>query len=227
MRFRLLTALLLLSIESISQGTMDSIPNLEYDSLISYMRIELVKSFMYDAIGEDSKPLTNKVILLAEEAIQRKADDPLSYNYRGHAYKSQGDYYKALIDFSKASRLNPDDLFYLKFKGQCKKELKDYIGAIEAFSTLIEKPHDKDFEYFSVYSDRAYCLSMIGRITESIMDYDEVIRIDPENGLAYFLRGLTKMQLQNKENEACIDLSTSLELGYEDALNAIREYYSK
>ena len=55
---------------------------------------------------------------------------------------------------------------------------------------------------------------LLGQYQRAIQDYDEAIRLDPQNAIAYYNRGFTYNNLgQSKEAER--DIAKAKELGYE------------
>jgi tetratricopeptide (TPR) repeat protein len=51
-----------------------------------------------------------------------------------------------------------------------------------------------------------------GEHQEALKDYDKIIRLEPENDLAYFNRGNTKLSLGDKKG-ACADWTQAKSLG--------------
>ncbi|MER3373323.1 MAG: tetratricopeptide repeat protein, partial [Allomuricauda sp.] len=56
-----------------------------------------------------------------------------------------------------------------------------------------------------------------GNPSEALLDFDEAIKLDPENGSAYFNRGITRKS-QGDLKGACEDFNQALSLGYMEAI---------
>jgi Flp pilus assembly protein TadD len=54
----------------------------------------------------------------------------------------------------------------------------------------------------------------LGQYERAIQDYDVVIRLDPQEAMAYYIRGLVYERL-GKTKEAELDFQKAKELGYE------------
>ena len=57
----------------------------------------------------------------------------------------------------------------------------------------------------------------------AIQDFNKVIEINPNSSLAYFYRGITELNLSQKES-GCLDLSKAGEMGYFQAYDYIKQY---
>ncbi|MCX7636725.1 MAG: tetratricopeptide repeat protein, partial [Cyclobacteriaceae bacterium] len=61
------------------------------------------------------------------------------------------------------------------------------------------------------------------KYTEAIPDYTKVISLDPSHAGAYYERGICYLNLGNQA-EGCNDLRQAMQLGYQRAQNALRQY---
>ena len=64
------------------------------------------------------------------------------------------------------------------------------------------------------YSNRGLASYNLGQYERAIQDYDQAIRLDPQNALAYYGRGLVYKEL-DKSTEAELDIAKAKELGYD------------
>jgi tetratricopeptide (TPR) repeat protein len=65
------------------------------------------------------------------------------------------------------------------------------------------------------YRGRGAAYQVLGEYKRSIQDFDEAIRLDPENAMAYYNRGISYSNL-GKLEEAERDFAKAKELGYAD-----------
>jgi tetratricopeptide (TPR) repeat protein len=92
---------------------------------------------------------------------------------------------------------------YIEFLlGLIRFEANDDKGAVEIFTDVIESentPSDMP-GLRSVYFYRGFSHLMLGELERAIADYDEAVRLDPENNLVYSYRGLVYKELGEYEN---------------------------
>jgi tetratricopeptide (TPR) repeat protein len=74
-----------------------------------------------------------------------------------------------------------------------------------------------------MYQTRASSFFNLRRFQEAADDYTKAIAINPKLGQAYFNRGSTYLNMQQKEN-ACADWKTALDLGFTKANEMITAY---
>ena len=85
---------------------------------------------------------------------------------------------------------------------------KDYKGAVESFSKVIEL----DSNYQSAYFARADASFHLKDYKSALEDYGVVLEEDPNYRTALHMRGLVKLRLDDL-NGACLDLKKSFKLG--------------
>lgn len=95
----------------------------------------------------------------------------------------------ALINYSKAIEIAPNDPQYILERGFYHSEQNDIINAIKDYSSVIQlclndKEHPKDIDHSNIiqaYSQRAWCYSFIDNFDAAISDYTKLIEIeDPQ-----------------------------------------------
>jgi tetratricopeptide (TPR) repeat protein len=137
----------------------------------------------------------------------------VAFTNRGFAYKSKGQWDRAIADFSEAIRLNPD--FDAAFnnrgnayygKGQFDRAIKDYDEAIRLKPDLAE-----------AFSNRGNVFRKKGKFDRAIKDYNKAIHLNPDNGQTFADRGLT-YEKKGVPTQALLDFKRALALGYRHPL---------
>ncbi len=77
----------------------------------------------------------------------------------------------------------------------------------------------KEVEFYNSAVAKEESSDLIG----AILDYNKSLEINPQYANAYFYRGMSKINVGQKEN-GCLDLSKAGELGYDNAYEKIKEY---
>ena len=137
--------------------------------------------------------------------------------------------------------------------GNAKKDIQDYIGAIEDYSRAINIYPDD----WGAYTNRALVKEILQDYRGALADYTKVIELGPKDaeiyvnrgnvknklqdyigaiadltkaielnpglGIAYYNRGVVKYSQQQKDS-GCLDFSKAGELGYKDAYSLIKEF---
>ena len=115
------------------------------------------------------------------------------YYYNGLDKYNLEDYKGAIVDFTKAIRINPNDLYYYIFRAQAKEKLKDYNGAISDYTRAIKlNPSVGNY-----YNNRGFCKENLKDYTGAIADYTRAIELDPKHEKAYYNRGFCKGNLKD------------------------------
>jgi len=180
-------------------------------------------------------------IVLWSDVVNKSPGKVRPYNNRGLAYFGQGEYDKAIIDFSRAIGLDRDyadgyynrGLVYQK-KGEYGKAICDYAKAIvinpkylkayinrsQVYS--VNKEYEKavfDFRRAievapldtTAYFNLAYLHITLGKKDEAIASYNKILEIDPKNTTAYYNLGVIYADIGNKK-EAIALLKKALEI---------------
>jgi len=134
------------------------------------------------------------------------------YLIRGIAKANQHQYKRAIANFTKAIKINPDyRLAYIK-RGNARCELKDLQGGIADYTKAIEiEPHDS-----GSYYNRGITKSELQDYKGAIADYDKAIEIAPRFKNAYDNRGNAKGQLEDYAG-AIADYTKAIEINPDDA----------
>jgi tetratricopeptide (TPR) repeat protein len=128
------------------------------------------------------------------------------------------DYKEAIQKCNQAIELNPKNADAYNLRGVIKYKLSDYRGAIQDYSKAIElNPNDTN-----AYFCRANSESMLKDYwPAALKDFSKAIELNPNDAAAYNNRGLTKINMGDKDG-GCLDISKSGELGYSGAYDNIK-----
>ena len=107
---------------------------------------------------------------------------------RGMARRINGDLTGALVDLSKAIRLDPRLSTAYAQRGFTYACRGDYDRAIADYDEAIRL----NPQYIEVYNDRGIVRDKQGDYEGAIADYDEAIRLNPRFGVAYNNRGIAR-----------------------------------
>ncbi|PCJ87764.1 MAG: hypothetical protein COA57_04205 [Flavobacteriales bacterium] len=192
--------------------------------------------------------LTNRRTLVWEnsmtlwtDAIEKYPTLSMPYNNRGIYKAEQRDYIEAILDYTKAIKLNKNHanayynraLAYYK-SGNNKISLEDFNKAIELSPKDDEARYNRglvkldlnditgavnDFtraielngNHIEAFNNRAVALNRVNKFNEALADLNIVINYEPENAFAYANRGLSNAGLM-KHNEAIEDYSTAIKM---------------
>lgn len=131
-----------------------------------------------------------------------------AYFKRAGAYNFIGLYENALVDWSKAYKINSSNYDALRNRGLMHIVLKNYEQAEEDFTWLIENNKDEIYAYLN----RAYTYLLINKKKKALKDVNQAIEIDPEYAQAYYHRSLI-YAFKSKKRKACKDYDQALKLG--------------
>jgi tetratricopeptide (TPR) repeat protein len=123
---------------------------------------------------------------------------------RARAYKSKGDYDRAIADYTKAIEIEPKDTYAYRYRSEIYLERRDYDLAIADLGKLIElSPNDA-----SPYMSRARAYKSKGDYDRAIAEYSKALEIDPSRGHIY--RGGV-FNLTGDYDRAIADLTIGIE----------------
>jgi len=107
------------------------------------------------------------------------------YFNRGVAYFDKKDYDRAVVDFTQAIRLNPNDAFAYSYRGRAYAGKRDYDRAIADCTEAIRL----DQNLATAYSGRGYAYERKRNYDRAIADLTQAIRLDQNLAVAYNSRG--------------------------------------
>jgi len=95
----------------------------------------------------------------------------------------------------------------------------DYLDALSDFCKVIElNPSFKN-----IYKERVEVKYNLEDFRGAIIDLNRAIEFDSKDGRTFYLRGLSKLFL-NQKDSGCLDLSKAGELGYKAAYFDIKRW---
>ncbi len=132
------------------------------------------------APGEGPGPQVQEPIPVEEP------QDVAGYIERGSTFYTQGDYGKAIADFSKAIDLAPDDPDAYINRGSAYARQMNFEEAIADYDKAIELREDDP----NAYTGRGATYYLSKDYEQAIEDFDKAIELDPDYAGAYYNRGL-------------------------------------
>ena len=196
-----------------ARALLDQTPSKPKDA-IDALQIAITKDpAMYEAYLELAR--ANLVLNQPDTAmgwldkyIQYTEDNALSSMYRAQAFLLQGDNENALIEITKAQKLDPTLIAGYKLWGEILQSLNRYEESIPPLLTVINAvPLDLDAQALLA---RAYY--EIGDSDKALSIISTVLQQDKQNINAYLLRGdiyLDQALLDETNSEADLDAATS------------------
>jgi tetratricopeptide (TPR) repeat protein len=154
------------------------------------------------------------------KTISLDSKDFSAYQKRGIIRAILNDDAGAIADYTKVIELSPlyADAWYNR--GNAKSRLKNKEAAITDYNKTITI----DASYAGAYFNRATCWYELGQYkASSVADYTKSLEIKPNDPNAYYMRGITKIYITQKES-GCEDLKKALALGSTDANTALTRY---
>jgi len=142
------------------------------------------------------------IIQAGKETEQNLA---IVFRNRGIAFKSKGNYDRAIEDYSQAIALNPQFADAYLSRGIAYKTMGDYNHAIEDYSHAIELNPG----YADAYDARCYVKAILGRLPEALADCTESLRLLPNTYYTLDSRGLIYLKM-GRFDEAISDYDAAL-----------------
>ncbi|MCC7302902.1 MAG: tetratricopeptide repeat protein [Bacteroidia bacterium] len=146
-------------------------------------------------------------------AVKLNPDSASYYMYRGQCYYGMGKFNEAMLDFTRAIDRNPNKAEYFYHRGLAYYSQEKHKLAFEDFGKAVSMNPN----YVDAILYRAYSCEGMGNWKSAIYDYGQVIRIKPDDGYAYYRRGLAKQE--SKDKTACTDFKKAVSLGNEESVD--------
>jgi protein O-mannosyl-transferase len=146
------------------------------------------------------------------DAINKKYNNPLAYNNRGHYYRQNNQIDKAISDYNEALKINPNYHLSLNNRG------KIYFdrGQVDLAMTDFNKSISIAPNYVSALSNRGAAHASKNDFETALIDLNKALDLDPQNTNALSNRSLTWYSLNNFD-KAAEDVSAYLRLKPDDA----------
>ena len=145
------------------------------------------------------------------EAIWRRPSE-IAFKSRGNIYARQNDHVNAAADYSEAIKLNPTnaDLYELRaIEFLCQKNFDAaYIDCNTALLFLADIAETNQM-VVDVYLNRALALREKNEKERSLADFNKVLQLEPQNGIALTCRGVLFMR-SGKYDNALKDFKDSI-----------------
>ncbi len=152
---------------------------------------------------------------IAEPLVKWRKRKPV----RSYAKYAQGEqhyrkkrYRKAIVEFDKAIKLNPEFIRNYCKRGGVKAKLGDHEGAITDYDRVIQLHADD----FVAYNNRGLAKVELGDHEGAIADYDKAVALNPEVGRIYFNRARAYASHENYE-AAITDYDKAIKLNPKNA----------
>ena len=157
---------------------------------------------------------TNNIILFTN-SIKIQPFAPEAYSHRGKAYYNNGQYNKALSDFSRSISINPK---YPKFnfikcaqayngRGNVYFALNKYDTAMKDYNAAIDiEPENSGYHF-----NKGSVYIHLGQYDEAILCYDKAIIIKPDFAEAYNYRGIS-YSLKKQYYKAILDYNKAISI---------------
>jgi tetratricopeptide (TPR) repeat protein len=182
-----------------------------------------------------------------KDSIEKTAKEKAGpFIVKGHIYAEKGDYGRAILEFSKALDLEPENPVLLKNRGCMFFENELHDEAFEDFNRGLELAEDAQTLYYrgllfflrgnyeKALADYARALELdpgfvdvlIGRAEvwigkgdydRAFADYDRAISLKPKNADGFKHRGILYHELKKEPDKALADFSAAIRLDPRDA----------
>ena len=112
----------------------------------------------------------------------------VTFNNRGNAYQSKGEYQRAIQDYDEALRIDRDSALAFNNRASAFQHMGNYDRAIQDYDQAIRL----DPSSALAYNNRGRTQHLKGDYELAIKDYAEAINLDPDYPLAFYNRGLAR-----------------------------------
>lgn len=129
-----------------------------------------------------------------------------AYHARGNAYSAKGQYDKAILDFDQVIRLDPNAGAYV---GRCLA--RAVLGLLQEALADCNDAIALKADDPGALGTRGFVYLKLGRLDDSIADFDAALRIDPRRALSLYGRGVAK-QRKGDASEANADIAAATAL---------------
>lgn len=129
------------------------------------------------------------ILLLTCSTFTVFSQDAVQLNALGDEYWEDGDYQKAISYYTRAIKLDNNELYYFN-RGYCHDLLREYDAAIRDYTKAVQiNPN-----YAEAFNARGFIYDSQGKFEEAIKDFSSAIKADPTLADAYNNRGYSYNQ---------------------------------
>ncbi|MDJ1499219.1 tetratricopeptide repeat protein [Xanthocytophaga agilis] len=146
----------------------------------------------------------NKVFLLKKNTLKS-----YEHYWRGLVYSAMDAFDNALTDYNKAIQLEPSESTYYADRALVLSAIGENSSALQDINQAMQLEKENDHTYLILI--RASLLNDEGQYEQAIRDCDTVITAQPENALAYCMRGFAHKGLRQTP-KALADFTKALSL---------------
>ena len=171
--------------------------------------------YLQRGIEADQNDNRDAAIKFYTEVISLDSDTSIAltaYRNRGVAYGIKGEVDRAVVDFTKAIELNPNDAKAYYNRGVTHGIKGEVDHAIVDFTTAIDLRPDNA----NIYYNRGFAYNIKGDYDRAIVDYTKAIELNPDSAGAYYNRGIA-YNSKGDYDDAIVDFTTAIELDTDSA----------
>jgi tetratricopeptide (TPR) repeat protein len=133
-------------------------------------------------------------------------------------------YEEAMADYTKAIDLEPNHVNAYMQRGTLGyRILKQYKGSLMDFDKAVQLAPERA----DTYLHRGIIKCHLLQFEDGLKDFNTTAALAPNDERVYFNRGKVKYVLKFEKDEVCDDLNRALRLGYAQAAELIKLFYSK
>lgn len=148
----------------------------------------------------------------------KESADAESFFEKGIEFGKQNKFQKAVENFDKAIKLNPNRADYFASRGHANYYLKQYAKAIDDYTKAIAKNPN----FALAYSMRGLSRTRSGHYAQAIEDFNRAIALGPNEADFYKGRGFTYLHLK-QPGPMCQDYKKACDLGDCELLESARK----
>ncbi len=179
-------------------------------------------NWYYLGITQQQTTNYNQAIVSLTEAIKLDSVFVEALQARANLFLKTQQYQLALYDIDSALKITQFIEQQFINRGLALLGLKKYKDAEQMFERVIKRNEKNVHAWFGL--GNAYQNSY--NYAKAIDAYDVCVALRPDFELAYFKRGLSKLEI-NKAEQGCEDIMQSLKLGYTDAMVYLKKFCNK
>jgi tetratricopeptide (TPR) repeat protein len=155
-----------------------------------------IQSLHGKVVWLESQERYDEAIEVAEEIIAMASDEPIGYRLRGWIRWYTEQHVEACEDYTRLLEITPGEADLLNARGQIFAEMGEWDSAMDDLNIAIEKSRESGLHHLLAFAlnGRAFALAGLDRMGESNRDYDESVRLCPDNSWVYYNRGLVLYQ---------------------------------